>query len=330
MGFNLRAAPMCWKGFRDATAFMIDKEFMANSVLQGVAFPLYAAVPEGNSAWYNEEVAAEFAASVRTFELDTRHDGEPFVTLVGRVDDDGEPVLDDDGEQIFDEEPRVATGAEARLHAAVAALKADGFTWEGNEPDFGANAIIPGSGVMHGGLPVKPIEIIAPGPGYDPLRSTYAVWITGWLSDLGFNVRAFNTDFNTLVDAVFVPIDGDLEFDMFLLGWSLGDPAMPTFHESFWAGKNDTLVNDGNNNTGFNHPGFNYLVEAYNAATSLDEAYAIMWEMERILFEYKPYILLFDTGIIEFYRSASVAYPFTDTLSGLQFVSGLPGGVQGR
>jgi peptide/nickel transport system substrate-binding protein len=97
MGFNLRAAPMCWKGFRDATAFMIDKEFMANSVLQGVAFPLYAAVPEGNSAWYNEEVAAEFAASVRTFELDTRHDGEPFVTLVGRVDDDGEPVLDDDG-----------------------------------------------------------------------------------------------------------------------------------------------------------------------------------------------------------------------------------------
>jgi peptide/nickel transport system substrate-binding protein len=330
MGFNLREAPMCWQGFRDATAFMIDKEFMANSVLQGVAFPLYAAVPEGNTSWYNEEIASEFAASVANFELETRHDGEPFVTLVGRVDDDGEPVLDDDGEQIFDEEPRVATGAEARLHAAVAALKADGFTWEGNEPDFENAAIVPGSGVMHGGLPVKPLEIIAPGPGYDPLRSTYAVWITGWLSDLGFNVRAFNTDFNTLVDAVFVPIDGVLEYDMFLLGWSLGDPALPTFHESFWAGKNDTLVNDGNNNTGFNHPGFNNLVEAFNAATSLDEAYAIMWEMERILFEYKPYILLFDTGIIEFYRSSTVAYPFTETLSGLQFIGGAQSIVQGR
>lgn len=330
LGFNLRRAPMCWKGFRDALAFIIDKEFMANSVLQGVAFPLYATVPEGNTFWYNPEVAAEFAGSIRTLELDTRHDGEPFVNLVPRVDDEGEPVLDDEGEQIIDEVPRTATGAEARLHAAVAALKAEGFTWE-VEPDFAANAIVPGQGIMHGGLLVKPLTIIGPGPGYDPLRSTYAVWIADWLNGLGFNARAHNTDFDTLVDAVFVPdANRNLDFDLFLLGWSLGNPALPTYHESFWAGKNETIATDGNNNTGFDHPAFNELVELFNASSTLDEAYAIMWEMERILFEYKPYILLFDTGIIEFYRTANVAYPFTETLSGLQFVSGLPGGVQAR
>jgi peptide/nickel transport system substrate-binding protein len=32
-----------------------------------------------------------------------------------------------------------------------------------------------------------------------------------------------------------------------------------------------------------------------------------------------PYVVLFDTGIIEAYRSASVEFPFTDTLSGLQY-----------
>ncbi len=48
--------------FRDALALMIDKEFMANNVLQGVAFPLYATVPEGNTKWYNAEAADRFAS----------------------------------------------------------------------------------------------------------------------------------------------------------------------------------------------------------------------------------------------------------------------------
>ncbi len=128
------------------------------------------------------------------------------------------------------------------------------------------------------------------------------------------------------MNAVFVPNDeGNLDFDMYMLGWSLGDPALPTYHEAFFAGKNDTLVNDGNNNMGFNDPEFNALVEEFNAAKTHQEAYDIMWQMEEILFTKKPYILLFDTGIIEAYRSASIEYPFTTTLSGLQFGNGFPG-----
>ena len=39
LAFNLRKEPMSIPAFRDALALMIDKEFMANNVLQGVAFP---------------------------------------------------------------------------------------------------------------------------------------------------------------------------------------------------------------------------------------------------------------------------------------------------
>jgi ABC-type transport system substrate-binding protein len=317
MAFNLRKEPMSNEGFRDALAFMINKEYVATSVLQGVAFPLYATVPEGNSAWYDEAIADEFAAEITGLELTTRHDGIPFAD----PGEDGVVGTADDGEAY------TATGNEARLHAAVATLKANGFTWpEGQEPDFRDNAIVPGEGIMLNGETVQHMEILAPGPGYDPLRATYSLIIAQALSDLGFDVDAFPTDFNVLVNTVYVPNDaGELTFDMFLLGWSLGNPAFPTYHESFFAGKNDTLVNDGNNAPGFNDPDFNALVEEFNQAQTQEEAKAIMWEMERILFDKKPYILLFDTGILEAYRSASVSFPFTETLSGIQLGNGFSG-----
>ncbi len=48
--------------------------------------------------------------------------------------------------------------------------------------------------------------------------------------------------------------------------------------------------------------------------------------MERIIARDKPHIPLFDTGILEFYNNR-VQYPFTETLSGLQFLSGQQGAV---
>jgi peptide/nickel transport system substrate-binding protein len=308
LAFNLRKDPMAREGFRHAVEFMLDKEYITGSVLQGVAFPLYTTVPEGNTNWYNAEIAGAFRDSIVNLEQDTRWDGEPF------VDEDGNTY--------------VATGMEARVHAAAKALLADGFSWpEGQGPDYASNAIVPATGIMLDGVPVSDeLVILSPGPGYDPLRATFSLFIAQALQDLGFNAKAYPTDFNVLVNAVFVPTEeGTLDFDMFLLGWSLGDPALPTYHESFWAGKNDTLVNDGNNNTGFNDPDFNAYVEEFNAAQTFEEAYDIMTELETILFEKKPYVILFDTGIIEAYRSAAIMYPFTETLSGLQFGNGFPG-----
>jgi ABC-type transport system substrate-binding protein len=87
-------------------------------------------------------------------------------------------------------------------------------------------------------------------------------------------------------------------------------------------------LNGGNNAPGFHSDAFDALSDQFNAAQTEEEAYDLMWQMEEILATEKPYILLFDTGILEFYRQANVNFPFTDTLSGLQFLQGMQGTVQ--
>ena len=61
LAFNHSVAPMSDPAFRDALTALINKEFVTENLLQGVAFPLYVILPEGNVAWYNEEVATELA-----------------------------------------------------------------------------------------------------------------------------------------------------------------------------------------------------------------------------------------------------------------------------
>ena len=57
LGFNVRKAPMSVPEFRQAVATVIDKEFVAQTILQGAAIPVYAMVPEGNAAWHNPNVS---------------------------------------------------------------------------------------------------------------------------------------------------------------------------------------------------------------------------------------------------------------------------------
>jgi ABC-type transport system substrate-binding protein len=293
LAFNLRKEPMSLQGFRDAMALIIDKEFMANNVLQGVAFPLYATVPEGNTKWYNEEVAGEISA------------------------------------------PYVGKTTAERLEGAIALLEGEGFSWvDDAKPTVDeAGQILRGGDILLNGNPVEQLEIIAPGPGYDPLRSTYSIWIETWLNYLGFDAEANPTDFNALVAAAYpCPPEPEAEcnpdFDMYILGWSLGNPAFPTYHEAFFHSKNDHAgPSRGDNAPGYNNPEFDALSDAYNQAQTEEEAYDLMWQMEEILAQDKPYVLLFDTGILEFYRQANVNFPFTDTLSGLQFIRGQQGTV---
>ncbi len=52
-------------------------------------------------------------------------------------------------------------------------------------------------------------------------------------------------------------------------------------------------------------------------------------QMERIVADEKPYLILFDAGITELYREEAVEYPFLDTLAGLQNLSGMQALVRG-
>jgi ABC-type transport system substrate-binding protein len=52
LAFNMRKAPFGDPAFRNAVYALIDKEFVAESVLQGSVFPMYSTMPPGNGAWY--------------------------------------------------------------------------------------------------------------------------------------------------------------------------------------------------------------------------------------------------------------------------------------
>jgi len=53
--FNTRRQPMNDCSFRQAAAVLIDREYVTNTVLQRVAFPMYTLVPPANAAYYNPD-----------------------------------------------------------------------------------------------------------------------------------------------------------------------------------------------------------------------------------------------------------------------------------
>ena len=55
LGFNLRRAPFDSREFRQALGTLIDREFLANIVLQKIAFPVHTFVPETNRFWLNPD-----------------------------------------------------------------------------------------------------------------------------------------------------------------------------------------------------------------------------------------------------------------------------------
>ena len=273
LGFNFRRAPMDNKAFRQAVATLIDKEFVVDTVLQGVAIPIYTTVPEGNGAWYN-----------------------PDVPLIGK-----------------------GLSRAERIARSVELLKGAGFTWE-TEPvvsEDGQFVEQTGEGLtMSNGEPVPAMEVLAPSPGYDPLRSTFAIWIERWLNEVGIPLRANLTGFNVIVEKVFDQQD----FDMWILGWGLS--AFPDYLEAFFHSKHAAL--EGFNPGGYSNPDFDRLADQLLAETDLEAARKQVFEMQAFLAEDLPYVVLFDTPIVETYRSERIEFPYTETWGGLQSAAGMP------
>ena len=213
MGFNTRKAPMSVKAFRQAIATIIDKEFVAQTVLQDSIIPMYSMVPEGNAFWHNSDVP-QFGKGLNRTE---------------------------------------------RLAQAVELLKSAGFTYE-QEPEMsedGKFVAVQAKGLkMPDGSEVQPVELIAPSPGYDPLRATFAIWIERWLNDLGIPARANLMGFNVLVDRLFSDTVGE-DLDMWMLGWSLS--LYPDYVENFFHSRPRTRKPRGRATTGAAMPILNSM-----------------------------------------------------------------------
>ncbi len=222
-------------------------------------------------------------------------------------------------------------GEQERFDQAIQYLKADGFTWD-VEPawdDSTAGNLLPdtGTGIKDPeGKAIPELELLAPGPGYDPLRSTASIWIAQWAGWMGIPMKANATGFNVIVDKVFAEGDAAANWDIYILGWGLGNPALPDFHEAFFASWQDS-ANGGFNTPGYKSDEFDALANEFLAATDIPTAKEAVKAMDKKIVEDLPYLVLFTTPVLEAYNNELI-FPFTDVLDGLANLNGMPADVQ--
>ena len=293
MAFNMRKAPMSDLPFRQATATVIDKELLANTVLAGAVFPGYTIIHPDLTTFYN-----------------------PAVPRAGWAD--GEPMSEAD-----------------RFVTAIQILTDAGYTWT-SEPVLDVEnpdpVVTPGKGLtMPNGTLVPELMILAPGPGYDPFRATFSIWVEQWLNDLGVPAVAEPTDFNAIVAATFPPQTEESAqgWDMYMLGWGGGDVSLPgTSQVSFFHSREDAVTGGGFNTPGYASERFDATADAFEAATDIATAAELTMEMDQILAEDLPYVVLFRTPIIEAY-AANTQFPAEVIMGGHSgFPNAWPSAVQ--
>ncbi len=200
-----------------------------------------------------------------------------------------------------------------RISETVDLLTTAGFTWT-VQPDWDpvAQQVISGQGLHYGGSPVPALELLAPNNDYDPLRATAALSATQWLNEAGISVTAVLTDFGTIVNRAF----GSHNFDMYILGWSLGSPYPGQLCSFFHSGADF-------NTPGYNNPAFDAKCDEFLSETDIEAARADAWELQTMLATDLPYITLFTPPVREAYRSDRVAFPYTQALDGIQGAGGM-------
>jgi ABC-type transport system substrate-binding protein len=201
----------------------------------------------------------------------------------------------------------------ARLATALEGLRLSGYSWA-TEPNLGpAGEVIPGVGLKIHGLEAAPLTILTTGDAHDPWRPQYAAEIAETLGWLGFDARPVETDFDTVVDLAFTRDEDDvLHYDMYLLGWTLGSPSLPSYYRTLFA------ADGSQNNTGYASSTFASQLASYEASFDFAQARQALWTMEKTLAADLPYLLLYSASILEVYRTDQVGYDGDLGLGGLQ------------
>lgn len=216
--------------------------------------------------------------------------------------------------------PYVGMSREDRVNMAVEVLKEEGWTWT-QEPAWDADLedVVPGEGMkMPGGKAVPELTILGPGPAYDPLRATFNQWISEWMRELGVPVESELTGFNTILNPVFV----DANYDMYILGWSLGNVAFPDYFFSFWHCSQDTATTGNYNTPGYCDEEYDAIIDEFMSTSDIDRAQELIYEAQVKLAEDRPYMPLFYKQTEDLARS-NVVFPYTESLGGIEFQTGL-------
>jgi peptide/nickel transport system substrate-binding protein len=200
-----------------------------------------------------------------------------------------------------------------RLASALDGLRDAGYAWD-TAPSIGDDGKLDaGSGLTIDGQAPQPLTILTPGDSYDPARPRYVESIAATLAVLGFDARPVETDFDTVIDLAFTPgEDGELHYDMYVLGWTLGNPALPMHYGALF-GSGAPM-----NNTGYESEAFDRALATYEGALTRQKAKDALWQIEDVLANDLPYLPLYTSEITEAYRGDRVRFDLDHALGGLQ------------
>ncbi len=198
------------------------------------------------------------------------------------------------------------------LALVVEELKAAGYSWQ-TEPAFIDGSLVAGTGLTVDGQKPATLTILTSGDSFDAERASYAGEVAAAVEILGFEVLPVTTDFDTVIDLAFTADDsGALQYDMALLGWSLGNPGLPSFYADLFGSESPA------NNTGYASPEMDELIRRYQNAPDLATARGLLWEMEELQARDLPYLPLYFSHLVEAYRSDMVAFSTLPGLGGIQ------------
>jgi len=202
-----------------------------------------------------------------------------------------------------------------RVDLAVSILKEAGWRWA-SEPywDEFDQDVVPGEGlVMPNGQSMPELTILGPGPDFDIVRATFNQWVSEWARELGMPVKSELTGRNAILDSVFVAAD----YDMYIFGTPLGNPAYPEYFAEFWYGSNCTFETGGMNTTCFKDDTYDTLIDEFLQTGDFQRAQELVYEMQRILADQRPFIPLYSEKVFDFARQ-NVIFPFIQVLGGFE------------
>jgi peptide/nickel transport system substrate-binding protein len=119
--------------------------------------------------------------------------------------------------------------------------------------------------------------------------------LTGWFKEIGIKTSPQSVDPDALTAACCPAAD----YDLMLWGW--GSDPDPDFMLSVLT--SDQFVDGGWSDSGYSNPRYDELYKAQQQATDPAERQKIVWEMQQIAFDDRPYIVYWYADTLEAYRT---------------------------
>ncbi|REJ34768.1 MAG: hypothetical protein DIU82_08480 [Bacillota bacterium] len=148
------------------------------------------------------------------------------------------------------------------------------------------------------GQELRRMTIMTPTMEVAPTSAMLGEMVAETLRGIGLPVYAEPIDFNVLLERLETDVDGDRDFDMYALAWSL--TRFPTHLYSLFHSKFD--VPGANNIPGLRDPQFDAVAERVWTPRNLDEALEAAYEAQEILSWLQPYVPLYSRPYMDAFR----------------------------